>query len=142
MYRKAGFLITTADNPAVKIVKSLTLIPQNNSNNQVTLTAAKLFGGTGTAVSTENKPITNYEATNDDYIAYYKDAEDGYLKSGDAITSITQYWITPDEVRVTGTTQRAVDFNRKDNGLITDGSIKFTDTNGIAIQMTDVSGSE
>ena len=104
-YKTMGFKVKKDDTPAV-MVESLTITPQNNANNAVVLTAAKVFRSKGVL--------------------------DGYLGYADITsyigneTLIQQYWTTKDDITVFGLKQRTLKFNAGTQTTIT--GITKTDT--------------
>ena len=109
MYDETGFIITKNDE--AKVCKSLTVKNQVGGAS-VKLTPKKVFGSKG--------------ATANDYLTYCE--ESGLITTTDGTpVAITMYWITPDKITVTGTTQRIIsDGSNKDTISKTDEPISST----------------
>lgn len=109
-YKETGFVITTNNKPA-QICKSLT-VKNAVGGASIKLTPKRVFRSKG--------------ASNDDYLTYFgtKPKELGSNENG---VTIVQYWVTPDNLMVTGTVQRTLTGVEKQSTIQrTDASVTST----------------
>lgn len=122
-YQQTGFVIVDSNTEAEKVVSSLTVSAANGTTT-IKLTPKRVFGANSSNYLSYLSVINRNAITGQDAI--------GLLANGD---SVLQYWVTPDNLIVTGTTSRVY------TGLGNIADIGFSaDDNAYSVALFEASG--